>query len=316
VALVGRTTAGLRKFRAVEAGSAVALVAPASPFKREAFDAGCRELERLGLRPVFDETVFAEGAIVAGPPRLRATAFERAWSSADTGAVIAVRGGYGSMEILPLLDPDVIRRRPLPFVGYSDNTSLHLWLNGHLGVTSVHGPMIEGRLAEGEEAYDAGTFLASLGDAPIGELSPDGLDVLRSGEATGPIVGGTLTEICSSLGTPFDFRPPEGAVVFIDEIGERPYRVRRMLEQLRQSGRLARVSALVFGQLPRCDESDGRVTARTVVAEFVEDVAIPVLFGFPSGHTTTPLVTLPFGVEARVLATARPRLVLTEAAGA
>jgi muramoyltetrapeptide carboxypeptidase len=102
--------------------------------------------------------------------------------------------------------------------------------------------------------------------------------------------------------------------LFLEEVGERPYRVRRMLAQLRQSGRLAGVAAIVFGQLPRCDEADGRITARDVIAGFAAECPVPVLFGFPSGHTTTPLISLPLGVRARVVATGHPALVLEEAA--
>jgi len=315
VALVGRTAGGLRKFRALRPGSAVAIVAPSSPFKREAFDAGCRELERLGLHPVFDDSVFETAPMVAGSPRARAAAFTRAWQRDDVDAVMAVRGGYGSMELLPLLDADIFRRRSLAFVGYSDTTSLHVWLNGHLGFTSVHGPMLEGRLELGESAYDAASFLASLSDTPLGELAPDGLETVWPGEVRGPLVGGTLTSICTSLGTPHQFQPPADAVLFIDEVDERPYRLRRLLEHLRQSGTLDQVAAYVFGQLPRCDEPGGRVTARQVVEDFARERAKPTLIGFPSGHTTTPLVTLPFGVATQVLATSRPALVVEEAAG-
>lgn len=314
MALVSRTACGLRKCRALGPGATVALVAPASPFDREEFEAGCRELERLGLRPVYDETIFSREAVVAGPRTTRAAAFTKAWADDRVDAVMAVRGGYGSMEILPLLDPGVFRDSPKPFIGYSDTTSLHLWLNGHLGMTSVHGPMLEGRLAAGESAYDVTTFLGCLGDTPLGELRPDGLEVVRAGEARGPLFGGTLTQLCSSLGTPYEFRPPHGAVLFIDEVAERPYRLRRLLEQLRQAGQLQHVAALVFGQLPRCDEPGGRVTARDIVNELANDLLVPVLIGFPSGHTVTPLLTLPFGVDATVIARGGAALVLNEAA--
>jgi muramoyltetrapeptide carboxypeptidase len=312
---VVRTAAGLRKFRALRPGSRVALVAPSSPFDREAFDAGCRELARLGLQPVFDERVFESGAIVAGTPAVRAASFLDAWRREDVDALMAVRGGYGAVEILPLVTPVRFAERVLPFVGYSDTTALHTWLNGHAGMTSIHGVMIEGRLARGEAFYDADTCLRALGAEPLGELAPDGLDVVRPGEAVGTLVGGTLTQLCASLGTPYDFRPPSGAVIFIEEVSERPYRIRRMLTQLQQSGRLAGASALVFGQLPGCDEPDGRVTARAVVEEFTAAASFPVLWGFPSGHTVTPLVSLPFGVRARVVTDGRPRLILEEAAG-
>src|SRR4029453_9859875 len=137
------------KPRALAPGDRIALVAPASPFSRDEFDAGLGELRRLGYEPVYDETVFARTRSTAGDPAVRAAAFRRAWADPSIRAMIAVRGGYGSVQILPHLDRDGIPRTPEAFVGYSDNTSLLAWLTGHCGVVSFHGPMIERRIAKG-----------------------------------------------------------------------------------------------------------------------------------------------------------------------
>jgi muramoyltetrapeptide carboxypeptidase len=312
--VTARTRSGLKKFRAVRPGASVAVVAPASPFVREQFDAGVAELARLGFTPVFDPTVFERGEIVAGPSAVRARAVADAMGRDDIDALIAVRGGYGSVEILPHLDAATFRATPKACIGYSDLTSLHAWLNGHVGITSVHGAMLEGRLANGESEYDRASFLGSLTTEPLGELTAQTLEVLRSGTASGPLVGGTLTQLVASLGTPYGFAPPRGAVLFLEDVGERPYRLQRMLMQLRLSGRLAHLAAIVCGQMTRCDEPNGRLTARAVVADFFADFPGPVLFGFPSGHTATPLVSLPFGVHTRVVADGAPRLILEEAA--
>jgi muramoyltetrapeptide carboxypeptidase len=129
------------------------------------------------------------------------------------------------------------------------------------------------------------------------------------------LVGGTLTQLLTSLGTPFAFDPPTGHILFLDEVAERPYKLDRMLTQLRLSGLLARASAIVFAELPRCDEpGDGGLLARAVVADVLADFPGPVLFGFPSGHTSGPCVTIPFGVRARVLTGASPALIIEEAA--
>ena len=148
----------------------------------------------------------------------------------------------------------------------------------------------------------------------MGEIAPPGLESIRQGEAAGPLLGGTLTQLLASLGTPFAFAPPAGYVLFLDEVGERPYRLDRMVTQLRQAGVLANASAVVIGELPRCDEPSGDPTARAVMAELFAEFPGPVVIGFPSGHTVTPAMTLPFGVRARVVADARPRLVIEEAA--
>jgi muramoyltetrapeptide carboxypeptidase len=176
--------------------------------------------------------------------------------------------------------------------------------------------MIEGRLAAGEAAYDSASFLKAMSAKPLGELAPSSFEVLRAGEATGPLYGGTMTQLVASLGTPFDFKPPAGHVLLIDEVGERPYRLRRMLTQLAQSGILARAAAVVIGQLPRCDEPGGDVTGLSVFADFLHDFSGPVVAGFPTGHAITPLMTVPLGVPVRVIASARPALVFDHAAAA
>ena len=292
----------------------MALVAPASPFDPDAFEAGLSELKRIGLDPVVDARVFATHPIVAGPADVRASVLADALARPDIQAVIAIRGGYGSAEVLPHLDAAAFRRSRKAIVGYSDITAMHAFLNCHVRLTSVHGAMVDGRLSKGADAYDVASFLNSLSRTPLGEQAPEGLEVIRAGEAIGPVVGGTLTQIAASLGTPHEFLAPPRHVLFLEDVAERPYRIRRLLTQLQQAGRLASTSAVVFGQMVRCDEPGGGVTVRDVIAEFFADFPGPVLFGFPSGHTTTPSVSFPLGVETRVVTTRSPRVVFTEAA--
>jgi muramoyltetrapeptide carboxypeptidase len=293
----------------------VAVIAPASPFASGELEPGAAELRALGFDPVYDETVYARHGYVAGTAEVRAAAFMRAWESPDIAAIVAARGGYGSVQILPLLDPAAVARHAKPFIGYSDNTSILTWLTLQCGIVSFHGPMIERRLSRGEEGYDRDTFIRCVcRPEPAGDIAHSQLEVLVGGEATGLLIGGTLTQLVGSLGTPYAFDPPQGCVLFIDEVGERPFRIDRMLMQLRLSGILGRASALVFGELPGCDEPGGNPTARAMLANVLEDFRGPVLVGLPSGHTTGPTMTLPFGVRARVLAGERPRLVIEEAA--
>lgn len=316
-----RTRAGFLKIRPVRPGATVALVALASPFSREAFDRGVAELRRLGFAPAWDERVFAADPSVpftSGAADLRRAVLHDTLADPSVAAIVAVRGGYGSVEVLPGLDLDTWRQRRTAFVGYSDLTSLHVALNGSAaapGLVTLHGPMVEGRLANGPAGYEPTSFLTALLDHPVGELRPDGVEVLRPGaEIRGPVLGGTLTQLAGSMGTPFAFDPPAGHVLFIDEVGERPYRLRRLLMQLRLSGVLAKAAAVVFNELPRCDEPGGTVTAKATVHAALRDFPGPVLFGLPSGHTPGELVTVPFGVEARVMTSARPGLVIDEAA--
>ena len=306
----------MRKPRILRQGDRIGVVAPASAFARDEFDAGLAELRALGFEPTYEESVFERHAYVAGPAEVRAAAWLNAWTDPSIAAVIAVRGGYGSVQILPRLaqlDFDAIE--PKAFIGYSDNTSILSWLTTRKGIVTIHGPMIEGRLAHGEAGYDRDTFLRCVcRPEPMGEISHPQTETLRPGECTGMLVGGTLTQLLASLGTPFAFDPPQGCVLFIDEVAERPYRLDRMLMQLKLSGLLRRASGVVFGELPKCDEPGGSVDARTVVREALADFPGPMLFGLPSGHTAGATLTLPLGVAARVIANSRPVLVIEESA--
>jgi muramoyltetrapeptide carboxypeptidase len=313
--MIPRTACGLLKCRPVRSGSRVALVAPASPFAPDVIESGAAELRRLGLEPVFDERIFERQGFVAGSASSRAAELASVWRRREIDAIISVRGGYGSVHVLPLLDLAAIRESRTLFVGYSDVTSLHVALGCLAGLTSVYGAMIEGRISVGPAAYDVASFLGSLSSQPLGELTPDGLEVIRPGEASGPLFGGTLTQLLASFRTPFEFKPPSGHVLVVDEVGERPYRLHRMLTQYRLSGLLALSCAVVFGQLPGCDEpTSGGPGARDVIAEIFADYPGPVILGFPAGHTTTPLVSLPLGVEARVIAGKRTLVAIEEAA--
>jgi muramoyltetrapeptide carboxypeptidase len=305
------------KPRALAPGDRLAIVAPASPFDRDDFARGIDEIRQLGFAPVYDDAVFARGrpGYLAGSPELRAAAIRQAWRDPEIGGVIGARGGYGSVQLLPLLDRDEACLARKPFIGYSDLTSVLTFLTTGCAMVAFHGPMLAARLSRGESGYDRASLVAAVcGREPMGELAPAGLEAVRRGEAAGPLMGGTVTQLLGSLGTPFAFDPPPGFVLFFEEVGERPYRLDRMTTQLRQSGLLARASAVVIGELLKCDEPSGEPKGHAVVADLFSDFPGPVVIGFPSGHTTGPAITLPLGVACRVIADARPRLVIEESA--
>lgn len=313
--VIPRTAGGWIKIRPVRPGATVALVAPASPFPREAFDRGVAELRRLGFAAWWDDRVFEADGFVAGKAAIRAASLRDALRNPQVDAIMAVRGGYGSVQILPQVDASEWRARRTAFIGYSDVTSLHTVINQAAGLVSIHGPMLEKRLSNGPEAYDPTSLLTALLDHPVGELSGPDVFVLRPGaDVSGPILGGTLTQLVASLGTPFAFDPPAGHILFIDEVGERPYRLDRMLTQLKFAGILARAAAVVCNTMPNCDEPSGGPTARDTVRAALDGFPGPVLFGVPSGHGTGETVTVPFGVLTRVVTGSRPGLMIEEAA--
>jgi muramoyltetrapeptide carboxypeptidase len=305
----------MRKPRALRPGDRIALVAPASAFDADGLHAGAEEVRALGFEPVHDPAIFDRSMFTAGPPQRRADLLMTAWADPTVAALIAVRGGYGSVELLPLLDPSRFGGEPKAFIGYSDNTSLMMWLTLACGIVTFHGPMLEGRLARGPARYDRGTLLGALTrPAALGPVRSPGLETLRGGEAQGLLLGGTLTQLAASLGTPYAFDPPDGHILFLDEIGERPYRVHRLFTQLTQAGIIARAAAIVFNELPRCAEPSGSPCGRDVAVELTRDFAGPVLFGLPSGHTDGATLTLPMGVAARVEAGEVPGLIIEEGA--
>ena len=301
------------KPRALRPGDRIAIVSPASPFSREEFDSGIEELRRLGFEPVYQESVFDRSLFTSGPPELRAAAFVRAWSDPGIAALMAVRGGYGSVQVLPGLDGWTPQENPKLFIAYSDNTSLLSWLTCQCGITALHGPMLEGRLAKRSEGYDERSFMRLVSGEGAGlELGPEPLTVLHEGEAHGPLYGGTMTQLAASLGTPYAFSPPEGAVLFMEDVNERPYRIDRLLTQLRLGGILGRAAALVFDEMRGCDEPGGQLAIRDVLRGLTEDFEGPVLCGFPSGHTTGPCWSLPLGVRVHVKSAPHPSLVVEE----
>ena len=300
---------------ALRAGDRVAVVAPASGFDRAAFELGITEVRALGFEPVYDEGVFERLGYVAGEAEQRAAALRTAWADPAITGIVGARGGYGSVQLLPYLAADELQRTPKVLIGYSDLTSLLSYLTTGCGIVGFHGPTVVGRLARGPDGYDRESLRrATMAAEPPGELVAPALETIKPGEAVGPLLGGTLTQLVASLGTPYAFAPPAPHLLLLDEVGERPYRLDRMLTQLKLSGVLDRASGIVWGELPGCDEPAGRPTARATVADVLAGFSGPVVFGFPTGHTDGPALTVPLGVRARLVADGRPRVVIEEAA--
>ena len=303
------------KARAVRRGDRVAVIAPSSPFDAGELEAGLSEVRRLGFEPVYDDRLFARRGYVAGEPSVRAGALLDALADPSVACVLTARGGFGSVQLLPLLEPAALARARTLIVGYSDLTSLLAFVTCQCGLAAAHGPSVASRLGGGPARYDEDTFVRVLtSDDPLGELQAGDLEGLRPGEARGPLLGGNLTQLAASLGTPYAFDPPAGALLLVEDVNERPYRLERAWTQLRLGGVLARAAGIVFADFPRCDEPNGAVTARAVLADLVRDFPGPVVFGLRTGHTAGPALTVPLGVEARLVGGPRSALVIEEAA--
>jgi muramoyltetrapeptide carboxypeptidase len=302
------------RLRRLKAGDRVAFVAPASGVSREEVERAAAGLLALGLHASFDDAIFLKGRFTAGAPAARAASIHAALLDPDIAGLIAVRGGYGSAQLLPLIDAALLQSARKPLIGYSDITALLCFYLQH-GLTAIHGPMADRRLSRGPDGFDADSFRrVVMSDAPAGELCPPRLEPMHAGTASGVLAGGTLTQLMSLMGTPWAFQPADGGVLFIEDIGERPYRIHRLLTQAAQAGLFRQVRAIVLGEFPGCSEPGGDPAIVDVLREFTADLKVPVLFNFPSGHTGGPTWTLPFGVKVEVVSGPSPVVRVLEAA--
>lgn len=301
--------------RALRRGDRIALLTLASGARPQDVERGADQLRALGFEPVVGPTRADAAPYVAGAADYRAGQLREALRDPSIAAIVATRGGYGSAQLLPHLDVALIRQSKTLLIGYSDITALLDTWTGRAGVTSVHGPMAEGRLARGPEGYDREGFLRVVCEPhAFGSVNTAGAVVLAPGEAQGVLRGGTLTQLASLAGTPWAFSADEPTILFLDEVNERPYRIDRWLWQLQHSGALTSVTGIVVNELPGCDEAGGGVTGLDAVRHALRHFAGPIVAGVASGHTNRAMVTLPFGVACSLTADRGVRLSLDEAA--
>jgi muramoyltetrapeptide carboxypeptidase len=290
------------KPRALRPGDLVGVASPAGPVEEERLQRGVRELEALGFRVRVAEGALGRHGFTAGPVESRLGQLRALLLDPEVGAIVCTRGGAGAGRLLPGVDPAVWRRHPKLLVGYSDVTWLHLVLGG-AGLVSLYGPMVARELAEGRAAYDRGSLWHGLtGQGAPYASRPEQLRCLRPGAAEGILRGGCLSILAAASGTPWALRPAgEPTVLFVEDVNEPPYRIDRMLLQLRASRALEGVRGVVFGEMKGCTPEPGAdYTLEEVLLEAFDGLDVPVAFGLPSGHASGPIVTLPLGVAVRL----------------
>ena len=294
-------TAGSRiKPAALHPGDTVGIIAPASSFDREAFQAGCRELERMGYRPFYFESIFERDLYFAGSAERRAQELHEMFGRQEVSAILCARGGYGANYLLPHLDLDLIRRHPKIFAGYSDVTSLLTYVSDTAGLVTFHAPMVAKDFAH-PNGIDSTSWNAALTNNALWTIRGEsGMSGLADGEAEGPLYGGCLSILVASLGTPYEIRT-EGTILFLEDVATKPYQVDRMLMQLKLAGKLAGVRGIVFGQMLDCIQPAGRdCPLPQVVTRVLRGSNVPIAYGLRSGHVTASNITLPIGVRARL----------------
>jgi len=281
----------------LKAGDVVRVVAPSGPVPREAFQAGVAALRgRYEVR--FDDGVFARDGFLAGSDERRLTELNAALADPDARAVLMARGGYGLLRILPFLDPGILRAAPRALVGFSDGTAM-LGFAARAGVASIHGPVLS--QLGGLPADDQRTLVRLLEEPSPGLLLND-LDELIPGRVQGRLLGGNLEVFSRLVGTPY-MPDISGAILFIEDLAERPYRVDRLLTHLDLAGVFGAVSGVVTGDFSACLEPEATradsPTAAEVLVERLGRLPIPVALGAAVGHGTRN-TALPYGCMAEL----------------
>jgi muramoyltetrapeptide carboxypeptidase len=301
---------------ALRPGARVGIVAPASNIKLELLDAGCDGLRDAGYEPFYFDSILSKDLYFAGAVERRARELEQMFQREDVRAIVCARGGYGSNYLNRALDPSKIVPHPKIFVGYSDITTLLTCFCDNAGFVTFHGPM-----ATKDFAVAAGVDVASWVSALTGvaewEIGPEsGAKCLAPGEAEGILYGGCLSMLVASMGTPHEIQT-DGTILFLEDVGAKPYQIDRMLMQLKLAGKLAGVRAIIFGEMIDCRQGpDQEYTLEEVVMRVVCDLKVPVAFGLRSGHVSRSNITLPLGVRARIECGPDVRLKILEAATA
>ncbi len=221
----------------------------------------------------------------------------------DVRAIVCARGGYGANYLLPMLDLEKIKAHPKIFVGYSDLTALLTYFADAAGLVTFHGPMVAKDWAQ-DDGVDLASWQSALSGSAAWKLNlgaGSGAIGLVEGAADGMLYGGCLSILVASLGTPYEIETA-GTILFIEDMAEKPYRIDRMLMQLKLAGKLQEVRGIVFGEMRDCVQTaksaNQGYTLEEVVLRIVGELGVPVAYGVRSGHVTAGNITLPIGVRA------------------
>ncbi len=274
-------------------GDTLGVAAPAGPFDIDSFQQGMQVLRDMGFRLEIPEGVYKRNGFLAGADNERAEIINRHFADPDVRGIICARGGYGSTRLEPFLDWELIRANPKVFMGFSDITVLHHLIVTRGCLATFHGPMGTTLAKAPEDTRQA--FMRALTAAEPVTIDAGTGGVVRPGEGRGPVAGGNLAMICHLLGTPLqpDF---SGCLLFMEEVNEAPYRIDRMLQQMKLAGCFRSVRGIFFGDFVDCGAKD---TIEAIISEWFADSAFPVLTGFAIGHGRQNL-TLPMGLTAQL----------------
>lgn len=311
------------KPRGLAPGDTIMIVAPSGELIPRRVKLAVERLEKMGFRVIVPDDVYSVRGYLAGPDERRAAELMRAFTDPEVDAIFPGTGGYGATRMLDLLDYDAIRANPKILIGFSDITGLHMALDTKCNFVTFHSPNPQWGLGSWDNLpeFSAKYFWRSLMADQNGEeqgfayepplYSP--LGIYSPGVGEGRLCGGNLSLLASLTGTEYEL-DTDGKVLFLEDVSEAPYRVDRMLRQLKMTGQLDELAGVILGQFRKCeaDGSESSLSLPEVFTDYFGDAPYPVVCNFPAGHVKLN-ATLPFGVRVRVDADNREVRVLENA---
>lgn len=273
-------------------GGKIAVIAPAGCVEEAELLSGVAAIRKQGFEVVLAPGIYARKGYLAGEEQARARDLIDFFRRGDIEAIFCARGGFGSIQLLPYLTTE-ISQYPKIFVGYSDVSVLLNWLCKSCRMVSFHAPMVAMDIARGlSERSEKHLWSTLTGESRTWEVKLG--EIIRPGLAQAELMGGCLSILVTTLGTPYEI-DTTAKILFLEDVGEKPYRIERMLTHLKMAGKLDHLAGVVFGDFTDCAQESPR-DLRQIVAELFRDVPYPVVVGMPAGHGEENLA-LPFGVK-------------------
>jgi muramoyltetrapeptide carboxypeptidase len=296
------------KPKRLKQGDTIAIIAPSSGVSQAEFDKAIKNMSDLGFKTKVGKHTQAVNGFLAGTDKQRLEDIHWAFADKEVSAVWCIRGGYGAGRFLPNLDFNLIKKNPKVFIGYSDITALHLAIYQNTGLVTFHGPVASSNYSEYTKKHSVNVLVNPSAPYKI-ELSPDNIakegkefktEVISKGKARGKLIGGNLSLLTALAGTPYALKNTKGKLLFIEDVGEKPYRLDRMFVQLRQSINMSELAGIALGVFADCDAPDDKSqTLIDVVKDQLGNLGIPVIYGLSFGHIRDQF-TLPIGIEAEL----------------
>jgi len=292
------------KPKPLKKGDTIGVIGPSSPTPIERIEATIEEIQSLGFKVIMGESCYSAHGYLSGSDELRAKDVNEMFNNKNVDGIWCIRGGYGTPRILDKIDYNMIRLNPKVFIGYSDITALHIAINQKSELVTFHGPMASTELFHKIDDFTLECLNKNIMDnQALGLINnPKDIEIqtLVAGKCKGKLIGGNLSLVSGTIGTPYEV-DTKGKILFLEDIDEEPYKIDRMLTQLKLSGKLDDAEGFIFGDWNNCvaEEPEKSLTLMEIFNELIVPLGKPTIYNLMAGHCK-PMITLPFGVNARL----------------